>query len=244
MKKQFVGCRVAISGATGGFGRAMCRGFESEGAELVLIDKELQALEEWRKQLGRRHETVVCDQGDLDAVEAAVARIGAVDVFVNNAGYMLRKPLIEMSSQEVKHLVDVNLTGAIAMAIGIGRAMVARGSGVIVNVASQLAFAGAAGRGIYGATKAGLVQFTRSAGSEWISNGVRVVAIAPGIANTDMTLNLRESPIEHANLLQRVPAARLIEADEVAQIVLFLASPLAASIVGQTLVADCGYLVH
>ena len=121
--------------------------------------------------------------------------------------------------------------------------MVARGSGVIVNAASQIAFTGGPGRAIYGTTKAGIVQFTRAAAAELAPYGVRVVALAPGRTLTPMTAPVLEDPAYREQSLARIPAGRLGEAQEMARLALFLASPLADYVVGETLIADGGYVL-
>ena len=121
--------------------------------------------------------------------------------------------------------------------------MVERGSGVIVNTASQIAFTGGPERAIYGTAKAGLVQFTRAAGVELAPHGVRVVALAPGRTPTPLTEEQLSDPDYLAASLARIPAGRLGDAGEMARLALFLASPLADYVVGETLVADGGYVL-
>jgi len=239
---RFAGRRVAVSGAGGGIGRAVARRFAAEGAALVLIDCDAAALAECRAEAGGQAVTVLCDQTRPEEVERAVAEAGGVDVFVNNAGVILRKPLLDTRPEELERVMAVNATGCMAMAIGMARAMGARGGGgVIVNVSSQLAFMGAAERGVYGASKAALVQFTRTAGVEWIGQGIRVVGVAPGPVESPMTAALQADAAQFAAFVARSPIGRMIRADEIAEIVAFLASPMAATIVGQTIIADGGW---
>ena len=123
--------RVAISGATGGIGRATAKRFSHAGAELVLIDLDKQALTALANELGSGTTYFSCDQRQTRAIEQTVGAIGAVDVFVNNAGVIVRKPLLEMTMAETADLLLVNVTGSILMATGIARHMVAQRSGVI-----------------------------------------------------------------------------------------------------------------
>ena len=121
--------------------------------------------------------------------------------------------------------------------------MVKRGSGVIVNTASQIAFTGGPERAIYGTAKAGLVQFTRAAAVELAPHGVRVVALAPGRTLTPLTEKQLADPAYLAASLARIPAGRIGDAEEMARLALFLASPLADYVVGETLIADGGYIL-
>lgn len=241
--------RVAVSGAGGGIGRAAARRFASEGASVVLIDRSPdlldRSLDDIRRSLGSTGTArgVVCDQTCADDIGRAMAETGPVDVFVNSAGIVLRKPLLDTGFDEFDHVLRVNVTGCVAMATGMARAMIAAGGGVIVNVGSQLGFMTGVDRGAYSASKAALAQFTRTAGLEWIRLGVRVVSVAPGPVDTPMTADLRTDAGALAALTARMPIGRMIGADEISGIILFLASPAAAAIVGQTLVADGGWML-
>ncbi len=240
---------VAVSGAGGGIGRATARRFAREGASVVLIDRsrELldQSLDDLRRDTGCPDRTrgILCDQTCPDDIDRAVADAGPVDVFVNSAGVVLRKRLLDTGFNEFDHVLRVNVTGCVAMATGMARRMIAGGGGVIVNVGSQLGFTSGVERGAYSASKAALAQFTRTAGMEWIRQGVRVVSVAPGPVDTPMTADLRADAASLAALTERMPIGRMIGADEVGGIILFLASPAAAAIVGQTLVADGGWML-
>ena len=130
------------------------------------------------------------------------------------------------------------LLGALA-----GGAIGAAGGGVIVNTSSQLAFDGATDRGAYAAAKAGLAQFTKTAASEWAKHGLRVVAIAPGRTLTPINAELLADPDVRAKSLAGIPAGRFGDADEIARLACFLASPAADYVVGETLVADGGFVL-
>ncbi len=250
----WAGRRVAVSGAGGGIGRAAARRFADEGASVVLIDRSPELLERSLDDIrrgpggGGAVRGVLCDQTCADDIGRAVAETGPVDVFVNSAGIVLRKPLLDTGFDEFDRVLRVNVTGCVAMATGMARAMIAGGGaggggGVIVNVGSQLGFMTGVDRGAYSASKAALAQFTRTAGLEWIRLGVRVVSVAPGPVDTPMTADLRADADGLAALTARMPIGRMIEADEISRIILFLASPAAAAIVGQTLVADGGWML-
>ena len=237
---SFAGKRVAISGATGGIGRATAHRFHQAGAVLVLIDLDRSALADLATEYGAQTSWHCCDQRDAASIEQTVAAVGAVDVFVNNAGVIIRKPLLDTTNSEISELLAVNMTGSIQMAIGMARHMVARRSGVIVNLSSQHAFIGAKDRGLYAASKAAISQFTKTAAVEWAPHGVRVVAIAPGPVISPMTADAMTSETYRRAVLDRMPIGRFLETGEIADLIYQLSQPSMAAVVGQTIIADGG----
>lgn len=183
------------------------------------------------------------DQGDLVSIEALVQASGPVDVLINNAAILLVKPVLDTTPEEMARILRVNLLGPMALARAVAAGMITRGGGVILNMSSQLAFCGAEGRALYAVAKAGLTQFTQTAAVEWAPKGVRVVGIAPGRINTAMTTFLRGDAAMQAAGIARVPAGRYGTPEEIARIVQFLCSPAADYVVGQTLLADGGYVL-
>jgi NAD(P)-dependent dehydrogenase (short-subunit alcohol dehydrogenase family) len=240
---DFTGRRVLVTGAAGGLGQALARAFAAAGARLVLADLALDGIEALARELPNGAECHRYDQAELGSIAALAERVGAVDVLCNNAGTLLVKPLLECTAEEIARVIAVDLVGPMALARAVALAMAKRGKGVIVNTASQLAFCGAEGRAAYATAKAGLVQFTRTAAVEWMPLGIRVVAVAPGRLLTPMTTYLRGDPAKLAEGIARVPAARYGAPEEIAGLVLFLASPAADYIVGETIVADGGYVL-
>ncbi|ANY16455.1 SDR family NAD(P)-dependent oxidoreductase [Bordetella pseudohinzii] len=240
-KNEFTGKRIVISGACGGLGRAFASEFAGQGARLMLLDQQADTLAALVGELGGGHDFAACDQAQPASLVQALSGLDQIDVLINNAGYMLRKPLFDTAIDEVGHLLGVNLTGAIILAMIAAQRMKQAG-GTIVNIASQLAFASEADRAIYSVSKAGLVQFTRNAAREWAPFGIRSFALAPGVLRTNMTDNLSQQARER--LMSRVPDGRMIEPEEIARIAAFLISGQARSFNGQTLIADGGYLIH
>lgn len=239
---KFKGQVVALSGAAGGIGVATARRFRDGGAELVLIDRPSDALTALAAELGVQR-IVHCDQTQDEQIVQACEAIGTVDVFVNNAGIILRKPLFEHSFQEIDTIFDINITGAMKLAIGLARNMRKSSGGrggVIVNVATQHAFGGGGGRGVYAASKAAMVQFTKAAAVEWIGEGIRVCGVAPGPAASPMTEEARKSSEYVAQVVARMPVGRFLEVDEIADVILSLASPEMSALVGVTVLADGG----
>ncbi len=185
---DFTGRRVLVTGAAGGIGSAMAAAFAAHGGELILADFDGEAVKKLAGELGGGAAFHHYDQGDADSIAALAAAAGPVDVLCNNAGMIQVGPFLEQSPEIIQRIIAIDLTGPMLIARHVGEGMVARGRGVIVNTASQLAFHGSATRAAYAAAKAGLVQFTKSAAAEWAPHGVRVVALAPGRTLTPMTV--------------------------------------------------------
>jgi NAD(P)-dependent dehydrogenase (short-subunit alcohol dehydrogenase family) len=239
---DFTGKRVLLTGATGGFGRAMAELFAAQGASLVLADLPSDEL----SQLAERHGAAAhgYDQADLAQVEQLAADAGEVDVLVNNAGVLVRKPLLETTTDDITRLLAVDLAGVMALTIAVGRGMVARCRGTVLVIGSQTALYGATDRGVYAAAKAGVAQLARTAAVEWAPYGVRVVCLAPGRALTPMSEVALSDPAAHAAGLEHIPLGRYGTPEEIARVAVFLASDAASYVTGSTVVADGGYLLR
>jgi NAD(P)-dependent dehydrogenase (short-subunit alcohol dehydrogenase family) len=240
---SFAGKRVLVTGAAGGLGGAFARAYHDAGATLVLADRDADGLERFAKTLGSRIECHRYDQGELASLAALAKAAGAVDILVNNAGILLVSPLMETDPATIERVIRVNLIGPMVLTRHIGGEMAKRGSGVILNISSQLAFCGAEGRSAYAAAKAGIAQFTRTAAVELAAKGVRVVAIAPGRLLTPMTSYLTGDPERYKAGIARVPVGRYGTPEEIAKLALFLTSEDADYIVGETVIADGGYVL-
>ena len=234
--------RVLITGAAGGIGSAMARSFSAHGATLVLADRNQTGLDELATSVGGNPPCLAYDQSIPKQVEKLAAAAGPIDILLNNAGILAMSPLQEQSTEEITQLIAINLTGPILLATALAKGMIARGRGVIVNTASQLAFTGAMDRSVYSTTKAGLVQFTRTAAAEWARYGVRVVALAPGPTETPMIKEIIDTPEGRVQRLDKIPMQRFGTAEEMARLALVLASNLSDNVTGHTLVADGGYV--
>lgn len=238
----YLGKRVAISGVTGGIGRELAARFAALGAELVLIDRDADALDVLARDYPGSRE-LVCDQTDPAQIATTCSSAGVVDVFVNNAGIIIRKPLLEHSDTDIDAVLDTNLGGAIRMALGFARQMQLPGGGrggVILNLATQHAFGGGAGRAIYATSKAGIVQFTKAAAVEFAPLGIRVLAVAPGPIANDMTADARRDAGYQAAVTDRMPIGRFLESGEIAAVIVSLCHASMSAIVGATLLADGG----
>jgi len=184
--------KVAIvTGAGSGIGRAIAHGLAREGAAVTVADLEPERAESVAKELrsaGARslvQQVDVADSADVDRmVQATVEQFGAVDILVNNAGAVVRAPVVEMTDQQWDRVIAVNLRGTFACSRAALRHMIPQRRGSIVNIASGLGFRGSPGAAVYGASKAAIINFTRSLALEVASYGINVNAIAPGVTDT------------------------------------------------------------
>ena len=184
--------------------------------------------------------------GEADqAVRATVEGLGGLDILVNNAGFLVQRcPIAEMSDELYHTIMDVNMTSTFQMCRAALRHMLAKGSGSIVNMASAAAFAGGGnGAAIYAASKAAVVGFTRALSKEVGPKGIRVNAVAPGQIGTQFHDRF-STPEGRANTIRTIPLGREGNADEVAQVVLFLASPAASFVNGEVSGINGGMWFH
>jgi NAD(P)-dependent dehydrogenase (short-subunit alcohol dehydrogenase family) len=238
-----------VTGASQGLGQVIAVALAREGFDLVVSARSTGTLDTTLKAvqaLGRRVVPVALDLREQAAIEgamaAAVGAYGQIDVLVNNAGLALRRPALEVSRDEFEELIDVMLTGTFFMSQQMGRHLVAqKRPGCIVNLASTHGLVGLAERSTYGIAKGGIVQMTRMLAIEWAEYGIRVNSLAPGTVNTPSRAEyFRANPEAGQRMLMRVPLGRFATPDEVGAAVVYLVSPAAAYITGQTLVLDGG----
>jgi NAD(P)-dependent dehydrogenase (short-subunit alcohol dehydrogenase family) len=242
--------RVAVvTGASSGLGARFARVLASVGATVVIAARREDRLEALAAELadeGAAALAVRCDvtqEPDVDRlVETTLARFGALDVLVNNAGIVSRETGEETPSS-FRRVVETNLVGAWLCARRAGRAMLERGSGVIVNTASISGLVGMDGLDLpsYTAAKAGVINMTRDLGTLWARRGVRVNAIAPGYFPSEMTADDFADPDAMAMVESRTPLGRPGREEELDGALLFLASDASSYVTGQTLVVDGGW---
>jgi NAD(P)-dependent dehydrogenase (short-subunit alcohol dehydrogenase family) len=234
---------IVVTGGAKGIGRAVVQRFADAGDRVIALGRDEHAL----AQLAV--ETLVCDVTDEEAVTATFQRVGGVDVLVNNAGVGESAPLTKTSLASWAHHFDVNVTGPFLCMRAVVPGMRERQTGSIVTVASTAGRIGVPYTSAYSASKHAAVGLTRAVASELAGTGVRVNAVCPTFVRTEMTARSianivkktgRSPEQAEAVLAGSSPLGRLLEPEEVADAIVFLASPAAAAITGQALVIDGG----
>jgi len=236
---QGIGAAVAVALARGGYDVAVS---STSPGKLEPVLSEIQSA-------GARAAPVALDVRSQRSIEQAMADVvdalGRVDVLVNNAGIPLKRSALEVTPEEWDAVMDTNLAGAFFVSQQVGRHLVGRGApGCIISIASTHGLVAMADRSTYGIAKAGMIHMTRMLAIEWARHGIRVNAVAPGRVNTPSRAGSLGEPGYLESALARVPLGRFAEAGEVAAAVLYLASPAAETITGQTLVLDGGLTAY
>lgn len=230
--------QVIVTGAARGIGARIAAAFAERGDRVGLLDREDAgaAAAALPNALA-----LAADVSDEASLEAALDRFGAVpEVFVHNAGIVRFGPLLELAAADWRQVVDVNLTGCFLAVRAAARRMRAQRRGCIVNITSINGVAPGPNAGAYGATKAAVALLTQQMALEWAPDGLRVNAVAPGLIDAGMSEPIYADPAVRAAREGKVPLGRLGTADDVARVVLFLASDEAAYVTGQNLVVDGG----
>ena len=245
------GKTALVTGASRGLGRAIAVALAGAGADVVCASTRRAGTDETAAEvraLGRRAWQVEADLADRDAVLAmadeAERQVGRIDVLVNNGGTIRRTPAAEHSLEDWDAVLRTNLDAVFLLSQRLGRGMIERGAGKIVNVASLLSFSGGVTVPAYTASKHAVAGLTRALANEWARHGVQVNAVAPGYFRTDNTQRLRDDAARSAEISARIPAGRWGEPEDLAGAVVFLASPVADYVNGHVLVVDGGWMAR
>ena len=243
---DFDGARVLVTGGSNGIGLGIARAFDDAGAQ-VTITGTRDSASDYEHDLGV-FEYRQCLMTDHDAIDTLAASLDGLDVLVNNAGQNLPGGRSEWDPVTFEEVVAVNLFGSFRMATAVLPHLsesTLDGGANVVNLGSITSFFGLEIVPAYGASKAAIVQLTKTMASTWARDGLRVNAVAPGtIADTNMTAPMMPFDEVTAPIIARTPMARFGTPDDIAPTVLFLASPAARYVTGHTLVVDGGFSVQ
>lgn len=238
------GKRVLITGGAGGIGSATAARFLEEGARVVILDSDEAACQRIEQELPALEKSICADVSLPESVEQAFAelgaRLGGLDVLINNAGISVRHTFLEVTPEEWRRVIDINLNGVFYVAQEAARLMLAGSGGVILNMGSTNGLAGYHYYSDYNASKAGVIELSRSMALE-LGPGIRVNAICPGFIMTPMQ-EAEYTPEMQRAFYEKLPLKRLGRPEDVAALFAFLASDDAAWITGQHFVIDGGEL--
>ena len=232
--------RVLITGGASGIGAATAARFLEEGARVCVLDRDAQGCDHIRRELPGLAEAIIADVTDLMQVEAAFAEavrlMDGVDVLINNAGISIRHKFLDITPEEWEKVLSVNLTGVFYVAQTAARHMCERGSGVILQTASTNGIMGYPYYADYNATKAGVIELTRSMALE-LAPKIRVCAVAPGYVLTPMQrAEYTDAMLEEVN--RKIPLRRHAKPEEIAALFAYLASDDAAYMTGHVYTCD------
>lgn len=239
------GRNAIVTGAGRGIGAAIAAALDAAGARVALVARSIDELDATAAGLANEPVVVRADLGTHDGPAAAVAAAleafdGTIDVLVNNAGMALRKDSEDLTADELDDVWNVNVRSALLTTVAVLPSMLEQGSGSIVSISSISGLRGAPRRAIYGASKAALDGMTRSLAMEYGPRGIRANCVAPGVVETEMWRGNLEKPGVADAVLSVIPTRRLSTPDEVADVVVFLASDASRAITGEVLAADGG----
>ncbi|KQL19059.1 3-oxoacyl-[acyl-carrier-protein] reductase [Cytobacillus solani] len=238
-----------VTGASRGIGREIALGLAKQGADVVVNysgseDRANQVVAEI-KELGRNAIAVQCDVSNSESVanmvKATIDTFGKLDILVNNAGITKDNLLMRMKEEEWDDVININLKGVFLCTKAVTRQMMKQRSGRIINISSIVGVSGNPGQANYVAAKSGVIGLTKTTAKELSSRGITVNAIAPGFITTDMTDKLTEDVKDQ--MLKQIPLARFGEPEDIANVVVFLASEDSKYMTGQTLHVDGGMLM-
>ncbi|CCD93350.1 Short Chain CoA Dehydrogenase [Bradyrhizobium sp. ORS 375] len=252
---RFDGRTVIVTGGGGGIGGATCRRFAAEGAKVAVFDLNPEAAETVAAGIrgaGQTAEAFRCDITDRASVDAALAaaeaKLGPIDVLVNNAGWDIFKPFTKTEPKDWERLIAINLTGALHMHHAVLPGMAARRSGRIVNIASDAARVGSSGEAVYAACKGGLVAFSKTIAREHSRHNITVNVVCPGPTDTALFADYKQGAGNPEKLVEAftrsIPLGRIGQPDDLPGAILFFASDDAAFVTGQVLSVSGGLTMN
>jgi len=237
---------AVITGAASGMGAATAKGFAAKGGKVIIVDRNEDLANQVAKEIDGL--AVIGDISDSTfcnlAIKAAIENFGKLDVLVNAAGIIARKDTLETDDETWQRVMNVNVNGLFFMSRAAIEVMKPQGQGAIVNFGSIWGGVGAAGVIAYCASKGAVHQITRSMALEYVKDGIRINAVCPGEVNTPMIHSERNVSVTKETIKQiedSVPMGRMAEPEEVAKVVLFLASNDASYMTGAMIEVDAGY---
>ena len=239
---------VLVTGGSKGIGRATVRHFCEAGATCIIVSRHEDECQNYAAELmadGFSASGIVADISKVSdikkMVNTAVGNYGRIDVLVNSAGVNIRKMSVEYSEEDWDYIININLKGTYFSCVEVGKHMVAQGAGAIINLASLQSHITLPGLSIYAASKAGIKQFTKGLANEWAQSGVRINSISPAFISTLLVQPVLQDPVWRKIIDSRTPMKRPGTPEEVADLIVFLASSRSSYITGTDIAIDGGW---
>jgi 2-deoxy-D-gluconate 3-dehydrogenase len=242
--------RVAVvTGANTGIGQGIALALATAGADIAAVGRTpAEDTVAKARALGRRAEIISADLSTIEPVgrivDEAVEKLGGLDILVNNAGIIRRNDSLDFTEEDWDAVVDTNLKSVFFLCQAAGRHMAAHGGGKIINIASMLTFQGGIRVPSYTASKSGIGGLTKILANEWAAKGINVNAIAPGYIATNNTAALQADEDRNRSIMERIPAGRWGEPEDMGGAAVFLASRAADYVQGHILAVDGGWLAR
>ena len=240
-----------VTGASTGLGQAIGIALAEAGADVVVHSHhENEGAESCTaiEKSGRQAASIFGDMSDKDVpkrlIDETIDKFGRIDILVNNAGMIRRTPAVDFSEEDWALVLEVNLSSVFRLSQAAGKKMIEQGSGKIVNIASLLSFQGGVTVPAYTASKSGVAGLTKAFANEWAKHNINVNAIAPGYMATNNTTALRADETRNRQILERIPAGRWGNSDDLAGAAVFLSAPASDYLQGHILVVDGGWMAR
>lgn len=243
------GMAAVVTGANTGIGQAIAVALATAGADVALVGRS-EATETKAKveAIGRRAIIVTADLSSIapvpDVISQTLSELGSIDILVNNAGIIRRNDAVDFTEEDWDAVIDTNLKSLFFLSQAAAKEMIAKGSGKIINIASMLTFQGGVRVPSYTASKSGVGGLTKAMANEWAAKGINVNAIAPGYIATNNTAALQADETRNRQIVERIPAGRWGNAEDIGGAAVFLASSAADYVNGHILAVDGGWLAR
>jgi 2-deoxy-D-gluconate 3-dehydrogenase len=246
---DLTGKTAMVTGTSGGLGQAMALGLAEAGADIVAVSsgnsaQTIQAV----GALGRKAQHIQTDLSKADSLEGVVQQaigcFGKIDILINNAGIIRRTPAVEHSRQDWYDVLDLNLNSAFFLCQLVGKHMLERGSGKIINIASMLTYQGGINVPGYTASKHAIAGITKALANEWAGKGVQINAIAPGYMKTNNTESILADKKRYQSITDRIPAGRWGDPEDMKGPAIFLSSSASDYMNGHVLCVDGGWMAR
>jgi len=247
---DLTGKNALVTGGTHGIGMALATGLAEAGATIIVNDIFPEKLEEAKAEYARngiKVHTYVLNVTDEEAVEKTIPiieeEVGPIDILINNAGIIMRVPILEMKAADYSRVLDIDLTGPFIMGKAVAKGMIARGHGKIINMCSMMSELGRNTVSAYASAKGGLKMLTRSMATEWARHNIQINGIGPGYIATSQTEAIRVDGHPFNDfIIHRTPAGRWGDPEDLAGTAVFLASKASDFVNGHVVYVDGGIL--